>query len=339
MVKVEAVEYVVGMDRPIKVWGNENGGNVNYVDLNGFVMEVHNDPKYGLRLSFDLNDEENSSILTDDFVTTDTGVAGEKLYTLIKGYLKGLVFDRVSDNILRFVPVMNKGKCSIDGRVYTLQLNRAFLAIDTTDGLLNVYAGASDYIPPAVIEKMKSMSVGERVYIRNGGYSDLALKVIAAVSPLRYYRDHVRALGYNDYAAGAKESHALKCPLHEDSKPSLLISDNVNGQMTCFSCGFSGTILELHVARMIKERKVVITVEDAAESLYSHYMLGGDEVLPPAEFGNFDIFEDRVISLLKRWRKFLETNPNATHEDAVRGCMQEIGDDYSKALAEKGERE
>lgn len=48
----------------------------------------------------------------------------------------------------------------------------------------------------------------------------------------------------------------------------------------------------------------------------------------------FDIFEDRVISLLERWRRFKQLNPHFKPGNVVKACVREIADDYTKKLME-----
>jgi hypothetical protein len=52
------------------------------------------------------------------------------------------------------------------------------------------------------------------------------------------------------------------------------------------------------------------------------------------ELDNFDIFEERVKSLLKRWKKFNLTNPQATPSKSIKGFLLEINDDFTKHLME-----
>lgn len=48
---------------------------------------------------------------------------------------------------------------------------------------------------------------------------------------------------------------------------------------------------------------------------------------------NFDIFEDRVKSLLARWRKFHdESKSDDRARIAVSGCLSEINDPFTKGL-------
>lgn len=62
-----------------------------------------------------------------------------------------------------------------------------------------------------------------------------------------------------------------------------------------------------------------------------------EEVATKKEVTNYDIFEDRAISLLARWRKCLETNPQCDSSYAIKGFLQEINDDYTKQLILSGE--
>jgi hypothetical protein len=50
----------------------------------------------------------------------------------------------------------------------------------------------------------------------------------------------------------------------------------------------------------------------------------------------FDIFKDRVISLLYRWEKFRNCNPELPDvtRKCIEGSLREINDDYTKSLME-----
>lgn len=50
--------------------------------------------------------------------------------------------------------------------------------------------------------------------------------------------------------------------------------------------------------------------------------------------GNYDVFEDRVKSLLERWSKFSKEHPEIPQSQIVKSCMLEIDDGFTKALME-----
>lgn len=47
------------------------------------------------------------------------------------------------------------------------------------------------------------------------------------------------------------------------------------------------------------------------------------------EADNFDILEDRVLSLLYRWKKFKKENPDKVSM-SIKGFLQEVNDEYTK---------
>lgn len=50
---------------------------------------------------------------------------------------------------------------------------------------------------------------------------------------------------------------------------------------------------------------------------------------------NFDVFEDRAKSLLKRWRGF-KNKTEMTPGKAIQLCISEMTDDYTKTLIKEG---
>ena len=48
----------------------------------------------------------------------------------------------------------------------------------------------------------------------------------------------------------------------------------------------------------------------------------------------WEIFKDRTVSLLERWDKFVKEHPEVPDVEisAVRGCIAEISDDFTKML-------
>lgn len=52
---------------------------------------------------------------------------------------------------------------------------------------------------------------------------------------------------------------------------------------------------------------------------------------------NFDIFSDRALSLLNRWKKYHDSNLDKPDiaDYCIKGMLQEITDDYTKALIER----
>lgn len=47
---------------------------------------------------------------------------------------------------------------------------------------------------------------------------------------------------------------------------------------------------------------------------------------------NFELFEDRVKSLLVRWRDYANRHPQINQEIVVKACLSEISDDFTKQL-------
>jgi hypothetical protein len=47
---------------------------------------------------------------------------------------------------------------------------------------------------------------------------------------------------------------------------------------------------------------------------------------------DFDLFEDRTLSLLKRWHNFKSLHPEVSATECIKSCLLEINDDYTKAL-------
>lgn len=54
----------------------------------------------------------------------------------------------------------------------------------------------------------------------------------------------------------------------------------------------------------------------------------------PVSDKRYDIFSDRVRSLLDRWQKFNDVAPNLRGVASIKGCLAEINDDYTRYLME-----
>jgi hypothetical protein len=74
------------------------------------------------------------------------------------------------------------------------------------------------------------------------------------------------------------------------------------------------------------------TLRDMDEKMM---LYGSVEVLLRAQVGNWLVFEDRLTSLVERWRLFLERNPEVTDQKAIQGFMSEINDGFTKRLMEE----
>ena len=54
----------------------------------------------------------------------------------------------------------------------------------------------------------------------------------------------------------------------------------------------------------------------------------------PVSDKRYDIFADRVRSLLDRWQKFNDVDPSKRGIQSIKGCLAEINDDYTRYLME-----
>lgn len=52
------------------------------------------------------------------------------------------------------------------------------------------------------------------------------------------------------------------------------------------------------------------------------------------EVEKFDLYEDRAISLLTRWKEFLKKHPNITAKEAVENFQRELNDEFSESILE-----
>jgi hypothetical protein len=59
-------------------------------------------------------------------------------------------------------------------------------------------------------------------------------------------------------------------------------------------------------------------------------------VVPAKEITMLDVFEDRVKSLLVRWKTFRDKNPEKENIDSecIKGFLQEVNDEYTKSMME-----
>jgi hypothetical protein len=77
-----------------------------------------------------------------------------------------------------------------------------------------------------------------------------------------------------------------------------------------------------------------------ANSFKEESKMADEENVIGGEIDNFDVFEDRVLSLLKRWRNFKDNHPKIkpkiknVADRAVSGALYEISDGFSKSLGE-----
>lgn len=79
--------------------------------------------------------------------------------------------------------------------------------------------------------------------------------------------------------------------------------------------------------------------DEIIENLISHpdrslsYVLS-EMIKDEKEPDNFDIFEDRVKSLLSRWRNFRNKHSDMENvvPNSIKGCLNEILDEFTKAL-------
>ncbi len=51
----------------------------------------------------------------------------------------------------------------------------------------------------------------------------------------------------------------------------------------------------------------------------------------------WELFKDRVESLLERWDNYHSRQPNASDESIIRNCLAEINDDFTKGIIESKE--
>jgi hypothetical protein len=47
---------------------------------------------------------------------------------------------------------------------------------------------------------------------------------------------------------------------------------------------------------------------------------------------NFELFADRVQSLLERWRKFAAEHPEMTPQQVIKSCLHDINDGFTTQL-------
>lgn len=52
------------------------------------------------------------------------------------------------------------------------------------------------------------------------------------------------------------------------------------------------------------------------------------------QVGKFEVFEDRLESLLVRWKKFAVQHPDK-QEEAIQGCLLEMTDGFTQGLMDK----
>lgn len=108
--------------------------------------------------------------------------------------------------------------------------------------------------------------------------SERAKVVSSSVSIYDYFERIVYPLKSDYYSVYGYEFRATRktlCPLHDENTPSFFCIEDIN-KYKCFGCGSYGSVIDLHMNLMRKEKGIVLSLEQAIKFLEDTFLKGKD---------------------------------------------------------------